>query len=316
MGIWEDSHVRCFVVCRCASGSGSRLDVTVTGTANRVGIDSQSMSPMRNSAQGRNEAAVTRIRAAIATLRPDDPAAMINMGTAYARMGREADARDCFIRAIASRERYDLELANGQWMDSRRAARVARRAAATADRLWHWHRARSHRPRSRTTLRQAYEIVKVMPAGFRAARRPSHSCHLTCASRSEGVRDESLFGSQIAGHGLLRSGCWPCRRPQWPMSWKSAEAAPIWVAGGPGTSRASRCTGSDRAIGRRRTVRASPPALTHVARHCRARAVAGAGQRAGRQVRYQPGAARSPGLAGKPLEQRARSRQARADLRS
>ncbi len=31
----------------------------------------------------------------------------------------------CYARAIASREHYDLELANGQWMNSRQAARKA-----------------------------------------------------------------------------------------------------------------------------------------------------------------------------------------------
>ena len=75
--------------------------------------------------QGRSDAAVSRILKSDAH-RASDPAALINLGTAYARMGRTAEARDCFERAIASRERYDLELASGQWMDSRRAARTAR----------------------------------------------------------------------------------------------------------------------------------------------------------------------------------------------
>lgn len=75
--------------------------------------------------QGRSDDAISRILANDA-YRANDPAALINLGTAYARMGRLSEARDCFDRAIASRERYDLELANGQWMDSRRAARAAR----------------------------------------------------------------------------------------------------------------------------------------------------------------------------------------------
>lgn len=76
-------------------------------------------------AQGRSEAAVSRILNSDAH-RASDPAALINLGTAYARMGRTAQARECFERAIASRERYDLELADGKWMDSRKAARTAR----------------------------------------------------------------------------------------------------------------------------------------------------------------------------------------------
>lgn len=75
-------------------------------------------------AQGQSDAAVSRIIGSDA-LRASDPAALINLGTAYARIGRMTEARSCFERAIASRERYDLELADGRWMDSRRAARAA-----------------------------------------------------------------------------------------------------------------------------------------------------------------------------------------------
>ena len=97
--------------------------VTVTGSANRIERERVDVA-YEEVRQGRNEAAIARIMRN-RELDADDPAAMINMGTAYARMGRESDARVCFIRAIASRERYDLELADGQWMDSRRAARKA-----------------------------------------------------------------------------------------------------------------------------------------------------------------------------------------------
>ena len=55
----------------------------------------------------------------------DDPAALINRGTAQARLGLMEDARDSYRAALASRQRYDLELQDGTWLDSRDAARLA-----------------------------------------------------------------------------------------------------------------------------------------------------------------------------------------------
>lgn len=75
-------------------------------------------------AQGRSEAAISRIRAN-RELESDDPAALINLGTAHARMGHKGRAEACYMAAIATSNRYDLELADGRWMDSRRAARLA-----------------------------------------------------------------------------------------------------------------------------------------------------------------------------------------------
>ncbi len=56
---------------------------------------------------------------------PGDPALLINLGSAYAELGdTEAAAR--YYRAAAESEiRYQLELADGTWVDSRRAARTA-----------------------------------------------------------------------------------------------------------------------------------------------------------------------------------------------
>ena len=64
-----------------------------------------------------------------------DPAALINLGTAYARLGDTEKARACFEAAIHSDTRYMLELADGRWMDSRRAARKAAKALADAETL-------------------------------------------------------------------------------------------------------------------------------------------------------------------------------------
>lgn len=54
-----------------------------------------------------------------------DPAVLINLGTAYARQGATDKALAAFRAAIASPDRYDLELADGSWMDSREVARQA-----------------------------------------------------------------------------------------------------------------------------------------------------------------------------------------------
>lgn len=73
---------------------------------------------------GDNAAAVARIRAS-GLLADGDPAALINLGAAYSRLGDKGAARDCYRSAIISKTRYDLELADGAWMDSRAAARLA-----------------------------------------------------------------------------------------------------------------------------------------------------------------------------------------------
>ena len=77
-------------------------------------------------AQGRTQEAIARIRATLRTA-VSDPAALINLGTAFARLGHADKAEASYLSAIASEERYDLELADGSWMDSRRAARLALR---------------------------------------------------------------------------------------------------------------------------------------------------------------------------------------------
>lgn len=70
------------------------------------------------------EAAIARIRAS-GQIENRDPAALINLGAAYARLGQRERALDMYRSAIASPDRYDLRLADGRWMDSRAAARLA-----------------------------------------------------------------------------------------------------------------------------------------------------------------------------------------------
>lgn len=75
-------------------------------------------------AAGENEQAIAHLKAALEET-PDDPAMLINLGTAYSRSGEFDKARDAFRAAIASESRYRVELADGSWEDSRRIARVA-----------------------------------------------------------------------------------------------------------------------------------------------------------------------------------------------
>lgn len=73
---------------------------------------------------GDNRAAVARLTGE-EMLDQRDPSRLINLGTAYARLGRTADATAAYEAAIASPIRYDVELADGRYVDSRWAARTA-----------------------------------------------------------------------------------------------------------------------------------------------------------------------------------------------
>ena len=56
---------------------------------------------------------------------PADPATLINLGSAYAQLGQVNRAQAAFDAARTSEISYRLELADGRWMDSRRAASLA-----------------------------------------------------------------------------------------------------------------------------------------------------------------------------------------------
>ncbi len=77
-------------------------------------------------AEGQNEEAMAKLLRKGAA-ESDDPAALINLGTAYAREGMTGQALASYRAAAATPQRYDLELADGSWMDSRWAARTAMR---------------------------------------------------------------------------------------------------------------------------------------------------------------------------------------------
>lgn len=73
---------------------------------------------------GKNQEAVDKLEHNGAA-QAGDPAALINLGTAYARQGMADKALASYRAAVDSPQRYDLELADGSWMDSRWAARKA-----------------------------------------------------------------------------------------------------------------------------------------------------------------------------------------------
>ncbi|QUL38060.1 tetratricopeptide repeat protein [Erythrobacter sp. JK5] len=56
---------------------------------------------------------------------PDDPALLINLGIAYAHMGKDQMARAMFDAALKSDQPIELETADGKATDSRRLARKA-----------------------------------------------------------------------------------------------------------------------------------------------------------------------------------------------
>ena len=75
---------------------------------------------------GDNREAIVRIEAND-QLDADDPARLINLGIAHARLGDEATARDLFRAAAISEQRLNLQTATGEWRDSRVLAKSALR---------------------------------------------------------------------------------------------------------------------------------------------------------------------------------------------
>lgn len=80
---------------------------------------------------GQSDAALRKLESAPG-VNAGDPATLINLGVAYARAGMADKAIAAYRAAVASETRYDLELADGSWMDSRTAARTALSRLITA----------------------------------------------------------------------------------------------------------------------------------------------------------------------------------------
>lgn len=70
---------------------------------------------------GDNQVAVEKLESG----KLKDPAVMINLGQAYARTGRTGDAAKMFMAAMNSSRSFDLVLADGQVINSRKAAEIA-----------------------------------------------------------------------------------------------------------------------------------------------------------------------------------------------
>lgn len=73
---------------------------------------------------GDNAQAVSQILTSAQVSR-HDPAKLLNLGRAYARMGRMEEASNMFAAAMQSRDTVDLVLADGRVMNSKDAARKA-----------------------------------------------------------------------------------------------------------------------------------------------------------------------------------------------
>lgn len=74
-------------------------------------------------AAGQDAAAIARIEDQPSSA--EEPARLINLGIAHARLGDAARARALFEAALASPDRMELETATGAWVDSRVLARQA-----------------------------------------------------------------------------------------------------------------------------------------------------------------------------------------------
>ena len=107
-----------FVLAAALSAHSAAPAVTVEARSERVEVGYVEL------AEGRNTDAVARIQASLAA-NPQDPAALINLGAAYARLGQAAQARTALNAAATNADRFDLQLADGRWLDSRTAARIA-----------------------------------------------------------------------------------------------------------------------------------------------------------------------------------------------
>jgi Flp pilus assembly protein TadD len=72
---------------------------------------------------GDNEKAIADLMAS--PVSRHDPAFLLNLGQAYMRSGRTAEAREMFRLAMKKRDSVDLVLADGRVMNSKLAARQA-----------------------------------------------------------------------------------------------------------------------------------------------------------------------------------------------
>jgi Flp pilus assembly protein TadD len=72
-----------------------------------------------------NEAALRQLLSERSSVSRNDPARLINLGRAYARLGDTARARQSFEAAANCKEDFDLVLSDGTVMNSRKVASLA-----------------------------------------------------------------------------------------------------------------------------------------------------------------------------------------------
>ncbi len=75
-------------------------------------------------ATGQAEEALATLEPA-SSANPHDPAVLINLGIAYARVGDEPKARAAFMQALGCQDVVELDTADGTTTDSRKLARKA-----------------------------------------------------------------------------------------------------------------------------------------------------------------------------------------------
>lgn len=75
-------------------------------------------------ADGEFSAALEQLELALAE-DPSDPATLINLGSVHQQIGNREQAELFYRAALESETRYDMELAGGRWLDSRRVASLA-----------------------------------------------------------------------------------------------------------------------------------------------------------------------------------------------
>ena len=75
-------------------------------------------------AAGDAESAIAALEARLVN-HPGDPALLINLGSAWSQLGNAERAEHFYRLARDADETYQLELADGRWIDSRDAARLA-----------------------------------------------------------------------------------------------------------------------------------------------------------------------------------------------
>jgi hypothetical protein len=108
------------VIAACAVPAAAQSIVVVT--APQIGQDQLPVA-YAELASRQNTRAVEKL--SIEDGHAQHPAHLINLGTALARTGQIEAAKSAYVAALNSPQRYDLEMANGSYRDSRWAARTA-----------------------------------------------------------------------------------------------------------------------------------------------------------------------------------------------